>query len=167
MKAINHKLQQTAPDGLYDLWLVTSADYADAPKKRTDNQVNSGTSPPVQPFESPFAGKTIEDCADWIKNAPDDVDFDRRFFGVLNERSKPDVDDTIMVCRIGDGFNEGKKDEVHYFPCAADRCSFGYIPPGDFDERLQGYKRLRLLDKKPDLSRGEPFNGPGYPDDSE
>ncbi|MCJ1361328.1 hypothetical protein MMC16_000426 [Acarospora aff. strigata] len=115
-ETINSKLEQayiTDERAAWKLWLVTG-DYDDAPKKRTDNRLNEGTAAPIQSFTSPFAGKTIEDAAEWLKNAPEDVDLNRMFFAVLDDRSESD--DTITLCRIGDGGMEGKKGELQYFP---------------------------------------------------
>lgn len=144
----------------WKLWLVTG-NYDDAPKKRTDNRLNDGTAAPIeQPFTSPFAGKTIEDAAEWLKNLPEFVDLNRMFFAVLNDRSESD--DTITLCRIGDGGTEGKKGELQYFPSEAQHAQIFLetMMAGAFDERLQGYQRTQQMRGEPDLSKGEPWNGP-------
>lgn len=146
---------------MWDLYLATDA-YNDAPQKRTDNRINDGTTPPVMsfPIPSPFAGRTIEAAAEWLKAAPGDVDLDRRFFAVLDEHSE--ANDTITIVRIGDGGVEGREGGVQYFPVKATEAAIylNSMSSTTFDERLQGYQIGRKLKREADLSKGEPYNGP-------
>ena len=82
------------------------------------------------------------------------------FFAVLDDRSESD--DTITLCRIGDGGTEGKNDELQYYPTEA-RDAQIYLETMmacAFDDRLQGYQHGQQYRGEPDRSKGEPWNGP-------
>lgn len=110
---------------------------------------------------SPFAGKKIEEVAEWLTAAPEEVDLDRRFFAVLDENSTGN--DTLTIARTGDGGVESAEGEVQYFPIPATEAAsyLNSMKSNGFDERLQGYQRKRERSQEEDLSKGEPFNGPG------
>ena len=160
-QSINHKLTQSSDEGVWNLYLATDS-YDVAPKKRTDNRINEGTTAPVRtfPLTSPFAGNSIEEAAEWLKAAPEDVDLDRHFFAVLDAHSE--TNDTITIARIGDGAVEGKEGDVQYFPVKAEEAVMylNSMASTAFDERLQSYQRERSRNGETDLSKGEPYNGP-------
>lgn len=159
-QSINHKLTASSDDGVWDLYLATDS-YDAAPKKRSDNHLNEGTAAPVQsfPLPSPFANKTIEGAAEWLKAAPEHVDLDRHFFALLDTHSE--VNDTITIARIGDGDVEGKEGDVQYFPVKTGEAVMYLNSMGStaFDERLESYQRDCARNGKTDLSKGEPYNG--------
>ncbi|MCJ1318239.1 hypothetical protein MMC15_003567 [Xylographa vitiligo] len=162
-KVINITLQEACDgvDGVWDLYLTTEP-YSDAPKKRDDGRVNDGTAAPVEAFPSPspFAGKTMEQAADWLTAAPTDVDLDPRFFAVCDEYIM--ANHTLVISRIGDGGVEGKEGDVQYFPVKTSEAAMylNSMTSNGFDERLQEYQRLQQRLQEPDLSQGEPYNGP-------
>lgn len=137
-----------------------STDYGHAPQRRRqggDNQeaavCNEGTHPPLpSTFASPFAGQSIPQVAKWLQGAPDHVDLDGRFFGVLDDVSEQD--DTVQLCRIGDGQGEGAEGLVQWFPVAVRGEFFGHIPAGAFDDDLKGYQGRQRLAGRPDHSSG-------------
>lgn len=153
-QVINQKLQQLSFDEVAYLWLADSdsSNYSSAPRKRTDNRVNEGTYGPLSSFVSPFANKSVPEVAEWLKDAPEDVDLDRRFFAVLDDQSVEDG--TVLLCRIGDGETEGEKDKVQWYPVRTAGEFFGYIPSRSFDEDLRGYQGKQRLEGKPDRSSG-------------
>ncbi|KAI0381678.1 hypothetical protein F5Y04DRAFT_280758 [Hypomontagnella monticulosa] len=143
-------------EAAWEQYLVTG-DYDDAPKK-LENTYPEGTEAPVaSSYQSPFIGKTVEDCAAWLQNAPDGVALNRDYFLVIDEFSKKS--DSVQICRVlhtegGGGF------EVEYFPESTDdstvqmNTSLGV----KFDEALQRYQRNRMRDGKPDRSKGMPYD---------
>ena len=162
VQKIKYKLTQASDEGVWSLYLATD-DYNDTPKQCTDNRINDGTSAPVASFPtpSPFADTTIEEARQWLKSAPAEVDLDRRFFAALDEHSE--INDTMLIARIGDGVVEGKEGEIQYFPVQANEAAMylDSMTSNSFDERLQSYQRERQRNGEADLSKGEPYNGPG------
>lgn len=114
--------------------------------------MNEGTYGPIDAFDSPFAGQTIEQVGEWIKHAPPEVDLDRCFFAVLDEYSSGD--NTLQLCRIGDGEGEGSRGEVQWFPVEPRGETFGYIQTGMFDSDMQGYRFKQQRAGRPDRSSG-------------
>lgn len=94
----------------------------------------------------------MEQVGDWLKNAPPEVDLDRRFFAVLDEHSCDD--DTVQLCRIGDGEGEGPRGKVQWLPRPPKGQFFGYIEGGMFDSDSQGYRFNQQRAGRPDRSSG-------------
>ena len=63
----------------------------------------SGTEAPVlDAFESPFIGQSVTDVIKWLKNKPDQVEIETKFFVILDKKA----DETkVVLIRIAD--NEG------------------------------------------------------------
>lgn len=120
--------------------------YTNAPQKRADNLVNEGTHPPITAFTSPFAGHSITEAAEWLKQAPQEVDLDRNFFGFLDDYSEED--DTVQLCRIGE---DG---EVRWYPAKPSGAEFAYKQDEDFESDLMGYIFKQRRVGKPDRSSG-------------
>ena len=99
---------------------------------------------------------------DGLKSAPEEVDLDRRFFVALDEHSE--ANDTMTIGRIGDGAVEGKEGKVQYFSVKANEAAMylNSIMSNSFDESLQSYQGERRRNGEADLSRGKPYNGPGF-----
>ena len=137
------------------LWLVTG-DYKGAPQQRDDNEINEGTAAPISSsFKSTFEGKTPEECAAWLIEAPKEVDLNRQYFAVMDMHSWKD--NTTTMCRIKDDGN------VKYYPGEAQYAAMDLLTSDAlyFEERLESYQGKRRWDKKPDLSKGEPYDDTG------
>ncbi|KAL8916911.1 MAG: hypothetical protein Q9208_008275 [Pyrenodesmia sp. 3 TL-2023] len=82
-------------------WYLATLDYRDAPHKEADGTHTLGTPTPVDPsFSSPFAGKNLEDVAQWLRGKPQTVNVDDRFFGVLDKQVAESG--KIPICRLND-----------------------------------------------------------------
>lgn len=102
-------------------WLAD--DFSNAPRRRAEGDVTyveNGTEPPIpEGWESRFRGKTIQDVADFLKQAPDELCVDWHHFAVLGEDfSKRHV---ITLCRIGD--EELKGEELSTLPCTVEKST--------------------------------------------
>ncbi|KAK7413933.1 hypothetical protein QQX98_007201 [Neonectria punicea] len=141
----------------WDLYVATDS-YSDAPK-RLENQYPEGTKAPLEnsDFRSPFIGKSLESCAEWLKNAPDEVALNREYFTAVDQFSR--ADDTVLICRVVSGQDKGEL-AVEYFPEKTDDATTQMaVSIGlKFDEALQRYQRNRVRDGKPDRSNGEPYS---------
>ncbi|KAL9618754.1 MAG: hypothetical protein Q9160_006548 [Pyrenula sp. 1 TL-2023] len=135
----------------WNLWLATN-NYDEAPKER----LAEGTQAPVSSYTSPWAGKTLDECAHWLQDAGERVKLHRKFFAAMDQYSRED--DTILICRIG---STGPSDPMtlQYYPVETEFVVAELISGGDarFDERLQNYQRSRMMDGKPDRSKGKPI----------
>ncbi|KAI0134970.1 hypothetical protein F4814DRAFT_399545 [Daldinia grandis] len=142
-------------EAAWEQYLVVGS-YEDAPKK-LENAYPEGTKAPIDAdFRSPFIGKTPEECALWLQNAPEDVALNHEYFLFMDQFSKEE--DTIQICRAEQDVRTGEL-HVEYFP----------EPVGDstvriatslglkFDEALQRYQRNRIRDGRPDRSKGVPY----------
>ena len=90
--------------GTADFWLAAD-NYEDAPHKRPKH-TNLGTSPPIdENFRSPWIGKKVENCVNWLQQKPDTVDLDVHHFAVLDRQAA--VDGIVVTCKIGDRHLEG------------------------------------------------------------
>lgn len=113
-------------------------DYAAAPRKKPDGGNQDATRVPIdRSFKSPFVGQSVDSVAEWLKEAPKDVNLERKFFAVLDKKAEAS-DPSVALCRIGD--KDGKGDEVKCILWNARESSlilsgFEY---GDFDEILKG-----------------------------
>lgn len=139
-------------EGSWELYLATD-NYDDAPKTRADDRLSEGTRAPVTGFGFPFVGKSIEQCAEWLKSTPSDVALNRVYFTALTMHSKDD--DTVLMCRKEEGA------ESQYFPFKTFDAVVEIATANGirFDEHLQGYQRGRMQDGKPDRSKGQPYSG--------
>jgi hypothetical protein len=115
-----------------------------------------GTEPPIpESYKSPWYGKTVEDCARWLQDAPNDVASDKEHFAAMNEFSKED--DTVLLCRIK---TNGGGLKVDYFPVTtAHIAMYLHTNNGDrFEESFGGYQRRMEDEGKPDRSQGGPYS---------
>lgn len=130
--------------------------YGDAPKK-LDNAYPEGTKAPIQHGRFHFTGKTLESCADWLRDAPDDVALNREYFTAMDQFSR--ADDTVLLCRAVRG-QQPTKLVIECFPEKTDNAviqmsvSLGIR----FDEALRRYQIRRTVDGKPDRSKGQPYS---------
>lgn len=132
--------------------------YDDAPKNRDDNELPEGSRAPIsQGFTSPFAGKTLRDCAQWLQQAPSEVAVHKEYFTAIDGYSKEDG--TMMACRIVESSEPGDV-EVEFFPQSTDTIVMEMATNGGlklFDEKAQNYQRSRMNDGKPDRSKAGPY----------
>jgi len=80
-----------------------------------------------------------------LKNKPDKVDLDGRFFGVLDKKAAGGKDEAgnkkehkVVLCRIGD--EDGQDDKVRcvLWSAKGSTLTLGGMDSGDFDELLEG-----------------------------
>lgn len=147
----------------YKLALVTSVDYSGAPRKRYIDVGNGerredippGTPPSVpSSFKSPFAGKTLQECASYMRDTPGDVAWQTEFFCTLDDNDKNQ--DTIMLVRRSKN-EDGTA--VHAFPEPTGTVTqfiINYVGD-DWEDKMQRYKRVARKSGKEDRSVGVPF----------
>ncbi|KAF2443356.1 hypothetical protein P171DRAFT_414795 [Karstenula rhodostoma CBS 690.94] len=139
----------------WDLWVATNS-YEDMPAAPGERQPPpEATKPPLEnSFKSPWIGKTVEDCAVWLQNAPDNSGVEREYFTAMNRFSRED--DTVLTCRVRSG---SSRVEVGYYPLAtADISMYMITNRGSrFDEAGYTYQARVRRDGKPDRSQGGPF----------
>lgn len=136
---------------------MATNNFDNAPKTREDNKPPEATKPPLSDsFKSPWAGKSLEDCAKWLRSAPSDVAVHKQYFTAMNEYSKED--DTVLVCRIVESKTGGEFD-LEYFPESTDTIVMSMWTNDSlkFDEKAQNYQRARMRDGKPDRSKAGPY----------
>lgn len=136
-----------------------SAPYDCAPDHQTVGEGDekrdlapAGTSPPIaDSFESPFIGKSLEECAKYIQDTPDNKVWNHEYFCVLGDEDK--ADDTITLVR---SFSNGA---VHSFPCPTDETGLNmYTALSDnFEEKLQMYQKKTKSKGGNDRSVGVPY----------
>ncbi|PVI00754.1 hypothetical protein DM02DRAFT_614113 [Periconia macrospinosa] len=140
----------------WDLWVATDS-YEDLPKATGERQPPpEATKPPLpDSFKSPWNGKTVEDCAKWLQNMPNDSVVQREYFTVMNQFSKED--DTILTCRIR---HDNGQVKVDYYPLPTAEISMYMITNRDsrFDEAGHSYQSRMKREGKPDRSQGGPFH---------
>lgn len=96
-------LQEAHDDPSVDTWwwYLATLDYSAAPQRNPDGTGQVGTPTPIDPsFSSPFAGKSLEDVAQWLRGKPQSVDVDDTFFGALDKQAEKSG--KIAVCRLND-----------------------------------------------------------------
>ncbi|KAF2128259.1 hypothetical protein P153DRAFT_431952 [Dothidotthia symphoricarpi CBS 119687] len=139
----------------WDLWVATDS-YEDMPKVPGERgPLPEATKPPLEDsFKSPWIGKTVEDCAKWLQNAPNNSAVLRDYFTAMDRYSKQD--DTVLTCRV---WVENDEVKVDYYPLPTahiqmymwtNRCT-------RFDEAGYHYQSRVKRDGKPDRSQGGPF----------
>jgi hypothetical protein len=114
------------------------------------------TKPPLEgSFHSPWIGRTVEDCAKWLQNMPNDRGVQREYFTAMNQFSGED--DTVLTCRVRK--NNGEVG-VDYYPLSTAEISMYMITNrgSKFDEAGHAYQARAERDGKPDRSQGGPFH---------
>ncbi|KAL8805166.1 MAG: hypothetical protein Q9182_002148 [Xanthomendoza sp. 2 TL-2023] len=104
------KLLLTAYDGSFSQWYfyLATASYDSAPKENPDGTPGPGTRTPIPAsFTSSFVGQSVADVAQWLKQKPEEVTLEPKFFAVLDKKA---TEGKVVLCRVGD--REGKGDEV-------------------------------------------------------
>jgi hypothetical protein len=147
----------------WSFWVATDS-YDDMPAPDEYNKPNAdGTKPPLlETWSSPWAGKTVEDCAEWLQKMPSvegpqyyhHTSVDRNYFLAMDEYSEGD--DTILVCRVTK--KENGELRVDFVPQATVEVQmYMWTNQGIMlDGRAEQYKRTMALEEKPDRSRFKP-----------
>ena len=120
------------------LYYLAVKDYAAAPRKKPEGGNLDATRVPIdKSFNSPFVDQSVDGLAEWLKEAPKDVNLERKFFAVLDKKAEGS-DPSVALCRIGD--DNGKGDEVKCILWNVKESSLILtgIESGDFDEILKG-----------------------------
>lgn len=140
-------------------YLVSSHEYPNIAPSNDLSEV--GTMPPITEFSSSFAGKTIEDAAEWLENGPQSMFLQRADFAVIDDNSEKS--NTITICRriIGGSYTtEHDEGKVQFYPCDAEGAGgnmFGGVYSYMFDDALDRYQKRVGISELPDLSRGKPY----------
>jgi hypothetical protein len=139
----------------WSLWISTDK-YSEAPHEREDNELSEGSTPPLQAVPSEWLGKSVEDCAKWLREAPAEVALNKHYFAILNEHMKEE--NTVMLVRIIEDHEEGKAGQLEYFPVPSDQTVLVLLSSGGlkFEEILVNYRRTQMIKGKPDRSYGGP-----------
>ncbi|KAI8965379.1 hypothetical protein F5Y11DRAFT_312941 [Daldinia sp. FL1419] len=171
---INKLLQRVADDnyGVFCLTLVQTTDPSDpydcAPDEvrivedgRESIISTDGTRPPIpDSFVSPFIGKSLEECAEFLRRTPDKKDWNREHFCVLGD---DDVrDDTVTLVR---GLDNGR---VHAYPETVELTGssmFTMWTGNSFEEKLQMYQAGVEEHPEKDRSVGKAFEYVKYDDE--
>lgn len=67
-------------------------------QKRPDGTDRMGTEAPVSSISDAFFGKTVDELATALKDAPQEAYLNREYFAVVDEQSQQDR--TVMLCRV-------------------------------------------------------------------
>ncbi|EME80968.1 uncharacterized protein MYCFIDRAFT_197825 [Pseudocercospora fijiensis CIRAD86] len=127
---IEEVLAKNEDDEDYYLWL---ADSYDKLPDIDDDTRTTATEPPLDPaWRSPFIGKSMEDAAAFVENAPKPLC--RLFFAVL-EKDRYEKDDKITICKIVNG-------EVQAIPCTTEDVA-NYLLGHDRDTWDESFRRWR------------------------
>lgn len=163
INAVIRRVFESEGSVAYKLSLVTSLDYSCVPKKRyidigdgeKREDIPPGTSPSVpSSFQSPFAGKTLQECASYMRDTPSDAAWQTEYFCTLDENDKSE--DTIMLVRR---FKNEDGTAVHAFPEPTGGVTefiINYIGD-DWEDKMKRYKRVASKSGKEDRSVGVPF----------
>lgn len=74
--------------------------YSNLPNYRPNYKIDGTASPISKDWRSPFVGKSIEDAANFIRNAPKPPKpLCKRFFAVL-QKDKSDQSPSLLICKI-------------------------------------------------------------------
>lgn len=74
------------------------SDYDLAPRPKPDGTRDQATKTPIpNTFKSPFIGQDLEALAEWLRNKPEKVNLETKFFAVLDKKAK---DGKVVLVRI-------------------------------------------------------------------
>ena len=138
---------------------MASSEYSDVPRRPKGNPIPEGSKPPLGSLPSAWIGKTIEQCAQWLSEAPEDIAVNKRYFAVICEHMKEE--DAVMLCRTVEDIPEEREEDrgqLQYFPVKTERTELILMQTIgiEFLERLMQYRTRRLQEGKPDRSKGGP-----------
>lgn len=101
-QTLNSILEEAHEGSTVEAWYFYLAvhDYASAPRTLPDGTRPDGTEAPISStFQSDFIDKSVEDVANWLRNKPEDVRLETKFFAVLDKKA---TQGKVVLCRIAD-----------------------------------------------------------------
>ncbi|KXS95496.1 hypothetical protein AC578_8802 [Pseudocercospora eumusae] len=127
---VEEVIAKNEDDEDYYLWL---ADSYDKLPEIDEEQRTVGTVPPVDAsWQSPFIGKTIQEAAEFVQNAPKPLC--KVFFAVL-EKGRYEKDNKVTICKIVHG-------EVQAIPCTTEDVT-NHLLGHDRDTWEESFRRWR------------------------
>ena len=86
--------------------------------------MHEGDGPPIKKDYQSFVGKKVEDVAEWMRNIPQEVDLDRRYFVILDKTVE---NGDVVVCRLDGKFGDdpGDLDYMRFDAATAVSCLRG------------------------------------------
>lgn len=108
-----------------------------APRQR--EELKEREAPISKEWKSPFIGKTLKDCVNFLREAPPNPWLEPNFFAVINEDTPLDKN-LITLCRIGNRVGEG--DELTSMPVSFSESSvaLGGMDSDNWDEWLEDFQ---------------------------
>jgi len=109
-----------------------------APQRKPEGGGQEATETPLpSSFKPAFVGKTATEVATWLKNKPDKVDLEGKFFGILDQEAAG-KENKVVLCRIGDKEGQGDKVQCVLWSAWKSTLTLGRTESGDFDELIKG-----------------------------
>ena len=109
-----------------------------APQRKLEGGGQEATETPLpSSFKPAFVGKTATEVATWLKNKPDKVDLEGKFFGILDQEAAG-KENKVVLCRIGDKEGQGDKVQCVLWSAWKSTLTLGRTESGDFDELIKG-----------------------------
>lgn len=117
-----------------------------APQKKPEGGGQEATEAPLpSSFKPAFVGKTATEVATWLKNKPDKVDLEGKFFAVLDKKAVGGKDgagkvkeNKVVLCRIGDEEGQDEKVQCVLMSAGQSTLRLGGLESGEFDELIEG-----------------------------
>ena len=106
-KTINNIIQEAHDGSTVNQWYfyLAVSDCEFAPRPKPDGTRDQATQVPISDtFKCPFIGQSLESLAEWLRNKPEDVNLEIKFFAVLDKKAK---DGKVVLVRIAG--NQGQK----------------------------------------------------------
>lgn len=130
------------PYPLFDLQRVKLTSFKAAPQKKAEGGGSQATKAPLPSSVEPaFVGKTVTEVAAWLRNKPDKVLLEGKFFGVLDKRAsggKDGKENKVVLCRIGDKDGQGDKVQCVLMSAEESTLTLGGMEYGNFDGLIEG-----------------------------
>ena len=123
------------------LWLATD-NYDDVPGSDSRGTRDQGTKAPVpSAFKSPFVGKSLIDVVAWLRNKPEDVELETKFFAILDNKAEQAK---VVLVRIADDWGRDTEPSCILYDAYTSTLRLGGIEPGEWDELLEAYGEYEL-----------------------
>ncbi|KAL9620167.1 MAG: hypothetical protein Q9160_005282 [Pyrenula sp. 1 TL-2023] len=147
VKELNKWLEENEiqEQGISELHVVSSPSLDNALKD--EPQFGAGTKYPISSVPAlPFIGKSAEECATSLKNAPKEIGLDRNHFVVADDQSVKDG--SVALYKRGDMHMKG--DELSTVRVIASRAAdlFSGMDYGTWEETLQHWQDLQQRNGK-------------------
>jgi len=107
VQTLNDIIQQAHDGSTVNQWYfyLAVSDYDLAPRPKPDGTRDQATKTPVpDSFKSPFIGQSLESLAEWLRDKPEEVNLETKFFAVLDKKAK---DKKVVLVRIAG--NQGQE----------------------------------------------------------